>query len=56
MAYFLDEPSRQKLHNLLTDGPALPLIKATQALLHRLGAWLDLQGILGDFSRNAWHV
>ena len=34
----------------------LLLIEATQALLHRLGAWLDLQGMLGDFSQNAWHV
>ena len=56
MVYFLDEPDRQKLRNLLTDGPALPLVKVTQALLHRLGALPDLQGILGEFSRNAWHV
>ena len=29
---------------------------ATQALFHRLGAWADLQGVLGNFPRNAWHV
>ena len=34
----------------------LLLIEATQALLHWLQAWPDLQGVLGDFSRNAWHV
>ena len=33
-----------------------PLIEATQALLHRLGAWLDLQAMLDNFSWNAWHV
>ena len=27
-----------------------------QALLHWLGAWPDLHGMLGDFSRNVWHV
>jgi hypothetical protein len=27
-----------------------------QALLNRLGAWLDLQGKLGDFPRDAWHI
>ena len=56
MVYFLDEPDHQKLHNLFTDGPTFLLVKVTQALLYRLGAWLDLQGVLGDFSRNAWHV
>ena len=56
MVYFLDEPGHQKLRNLLADHPAFLRIKATQALLHRLGAWSDLQGVLSDFSRNAWHV
>ena len=32
------------------------VVEATQALLHRLGFCPDLQGVLGDFSRNAWHV
>ena len=27
-----------------------------QALLHRLGAWPDLQGMLSNFSQNAWYV
>ena len=52
MIHFLDEFSRQKLCDLFADGPALLLVKATQALLHRL----DLQGMLGDFPRNVWHV
>ena len=56
MVYFLDKPGRQKLHNLLTNGPVLPLIEATQALFYRLGAWLYLQGMLGDFSLNVWQV
>ena len=32
------------------------LVEVMQALLHRLGAWPNLQGMLGDFSQNAWHV
>ena len=27
-----------------------------QVLLYQLGAWPNLQGMLGDFSQNAWHV
>ena len=56
MIHLLDEFGRQKLRNLLTDGPMFLLIKATQALLHWLGAWPDLQGVLDDLSQNAWHV
>ena len=26
------------------------------ALLLQLGAWMDLQGMLGDLPRNAWHT
>ena len=56
MVYFLDEPGHQKVHDLLVDGPAFLLIEATQPLLHSLGAWPDLQGMLSDFSQNVWHV
>ena len=28
----------------------------TQVLLHWLGAWMDLQGMLGDLPRDAWHI
>jgi len=56
VVYFLDELGHQKLRNLLADGPTFLLAEATQALLHRLGAWPDLQGMLSDFSLNAWHV
>ena len=56
MVYILDEPDHQKLRNLLVDGPAFLLVEATHALLHWLGVWPDLQGLLGDFSQNAWHV
>ena len=52
MIHFLDESGHQKLCDLFVDGPALLLVKATQTLLHRL----DLQGVLGDFPRYAWHV
>ena len=56
VVYFPDEPCHQQLRDLLADGPMLPLVEATRALLHRLGAWSDLQGMLGDFSQNAQHV
>ena len=56
MIHLLDESGRQKLRNFLTDGPVFLLVEATQALLHRLGARPDLQGVLDDFSQNAWHV
>ena len=56
MVHFLDESSRQKLRNLFADGHALLLVEATQALLHRLGAQPDPQGMLSDFPRNAWHI
>ena len=36
--------------------PALFLVKAMQALLHRLGAWVDFQGMLGDLPWDAWHI
>ena len=56
MVYFPDEPCRQQLHDLLADGPTFPLIEVTQVLLHWLGSWPDLQGVLDNFSWNAWHV
>jgi len=55
MIHFLDESGRQNLRNLLADGSTL-LVEAAQSLLHRLGVWPDLQGMLGDFPWNAWHV
>ena len=27
-----------------------------QALLHRLGAWVDFQGMLGDLPQDGWHI
>jgi hypothetical protein len=56
MNNILDEPDRQKLVNLLPDDPALFLIESTQLLLHRSGAGADVQGVLDDFPRYAWHV
>jgi hypothetical protein len=32
------------------------LSKRCKTLLNRLGARPDLQGMLGDFPRDAWHV
>jgi hypothetical protein len=56
MIHFLDESSRQKLRNLLTDCPTLLFIEAAEMLLYRLGAQLDPQGMLSNFPRNAWHI
>ena len=41
---------------LLHDGPALLLVEPVQALLHGLGAISDVQGVLGDIPRYAFHV
>ena len=56
MVNFLDESSRQKLINLLANDLALLLVEAAQALLHWLGTGSNLQGVLGDYPRNARHV
>ena len=39
MVYFLDESGHRKFSYLLADGPVFPLVEATQALFHQLGAW-----------------
>ena len=56
MEYLLDESGRQKFLQLLADRPALELIKASQALLHRLGVGSDVKGVLGDLPQYARHV
>ena len=56
MEYLLDESGRQKPLHLLADRPVLELVKASQALLHRLGVGLDVKGVLGDLPRYARHV
>ena len=56
MEYLLDEPGRQQLVDLLPDGLVLLLIELAQALLHGLRAGSDVQGVLGDLPRYAWHV
>ena len=56
MMYLLDESGLQKLVDLLPDDPALFLVEAAQALLHRSRPGLDIQGVLGDIPRNARHI
>ena len=51
----LDESGRQKLVDFLANDLAL-LIESAQPLLHWLGTGSNLQGVLGDFPRYAWHV
>jgi len=56
MVNLLDEFGRQKLEDLLANDLAFLLVEATQPLLHWLGTGSNLQGVLGDFPRYAWHV
>ena len=56
MEHFLDESGHRKFGYLLTDGPAFLLVEAMQALLHWPGAQVDLQGMLNNLPRNAWHI
>ena len=56
MEYLLDEPGRQKFLQLFANRPALELVEASQALLHRLGVGSDIKGVLGDLPRYARHV
>ena len=56
MEYLFDESGRQKFLQLLADRPALELVKASQALLHRLGVGLDVKEVLGDLPLYASHV
>ena len=52
----LDESSRQKLVDFLANDLAPLLIDSAQPLLYWLGTSSNLQGVLGDFPRYAWHV
>ena len=56
MEYLLDESGHQKLLQLLSDCPALELVKASQALLRRLGVGSYVKGMLGDLPRYARHI
>ena len=56
VGYFPDEPSGQQFCYLFADGPAFFFVEAAQALLHRLGAWVDFQGMLGNLPQDAWHI
>ena len=49
-------PATKKFLQLLADSPALELVEASQALLHRLGVGSDVKGVLGDLPRYARHV
>ena len=56
MEYLFDESGRQKFLQLLADRPALELVEASQALLHRLGVGSDIKGVLDDLPRYARHI
>ena len=56
MLFRSDESGRQKFLQLLADHPALELVEASQALLHRLGVGSDIKGVLGDLPQYARHI
>jgi hypothetical protein len=56
MEYLFDEPCIHQLVDLLAYGPALFFIKTAQVLLHGSGTGSDVQRVLGDIPRYAWHV
>jgi hypothetical protein len=56
MEYLFDEPCSHQLVDLLAYGPALFFIKTAQVLLHGSGSSSDIQRVLGDIPRYAWHV
>jgi hypothetical protein len=56
MENLFDEPYSHQLVDLLAYGPALFFIKTVQVLLHRLGTGSDVQRVLSDIPRYAWHV
>jgi hypothetical protein len=56
MEYLFDEPYSHQLVDLLAYGPTLFFIKMTQVLLHGSGTSSDVQRVLGDTPRYAWHV
>jgi hypothetical protein len=56
MEYLFDEPCSHQLVDLLAYGPTLFFIKMAQVLLHGSGTGSDVQRVLGDIPRYAWHV
>jgi hypothetical protein len=56
MEYLFDEPCSHQLVDLLAYGSALFFIKMAQVLLHGSGTGSDVQRVLGDIPRYAWHV
>src|SRR5688500_5998412 len=56
MEYLFDEPCSHQLVDLLAYGSVLLFVKAAQVLLHGSGSSSDIQRVLGDIPRNAWHI
>jgi hypothetical protein len=56
MENLIDEFGRQELVKLFLDDPALFLVELVQVLSHWSRAGVDVQGVLGDLPRYAWHV
>ena len=49
-------PAARSFCNSSRDRPALELVEASQALLHRLGVGSDIKGVLGDLPWYARHI
>src|SRR5579859_7341918 len=56
MIRLLDEAGRQEFVYFLGDRLPFGVVEAAKSLLDRPRAELDVQGVLGDFPRYAWHV
>jgi hypothetical protein len=56
MEYLFDEPCNHQLVDLLAYGSALFFVESTQRLLHGSGSSSDIQRVLGNIPRYAWHV
>jgi hypothetical protein len=56
MEYLFDEPCSHKLVDLLAYGSALFFVESAHRLLHGSGSSSDIQRVLGDIPRYAWHV
>jgi hypothetical protein len=56
MEYLFDEPCSHQLVDLLAYGPALHFVETAQMLLHGSCSSSDIQRVLGNIPRYAWHV
>src|SRR6187455_2271733 len=56
MEYLFHEPCSHQLVDLLAYSSTLLFVKVVQVLLHGSGSSSDIQRVLTDIPRYAWHV